>query len=504
MMSNVLAGVNVPNVVWSLSYEMIFYLLLTALFMARIHRPSSRYALVFGVAAVAIGGVLPQAYFTHNLFTPRAIAFVADLIVLAGLAFAVAMRGMPRMLGAILAAMVGLTLLAFNGTWVRPWQALSILSLMFAGTMLYRAERGDYPWRNAIAIAVAVLGLAIAAGLWHNHSVGPAGLLWDRQWICTLLLAGASFGAGLAFRRVRWPRFLTWLGLISYSVYLLHPQLITIFYHFRWLRHHKFWHQVAVDASFVAILVVLSSLTYLLVERPAQNAGRRLARRLDARFGPDRLPERKPMAREPALATGPRAAAELPGCLRHAGVMTPESSPLPAPRQPDPPYRVCLVCLGNICRSPMAETVLRAALAEAGLDGAVTVDSAGTGDWHVGDPMYRPARAALARRGYDGSAHRARQVQPSWLAGRDLVLAMDASNLAALRRMAGPAGRDRIRLFGEVGGLGGARAGAEIPDPYGGDDADFDHVLDLLGAAAPVVAARLAQLLEPDRPGAQA
>ncbi len=184
--------------------------------------------------------------------------------------------------------------------------------------------------------------------------------------------------------------------------------------------------------------------------------------------------------------------------------MTPESSPLPAPRQPDPPYRVCLVCLGNICRSPMAETVLRAALAEAGLDGAVTVDSAGTGDWHVGDPMYRPARAALARRGYDGSAHRARQVQPSWLAGRDLVLAMDASNLAALRRLAGPAGRDRIRLFGEVGGLDGAGAGAEIPDPYGGDDADFDHVLDLLGAAAPVVAARLTRLLQPERPGAQA
>jgi protein-tyrosine phosphatase len=132
------------------------------------------------------------------------------------------------------------------------------------------------------------------------------------------------------------------------------------------------------------------------------------------------------------------------------------------------------------------------------------VDSAGTGDWHVGEPMHPPARAALARRGYDGSAHRARQVEPSWLAGRDLVLAMDARNLAALRRMAGPGSNDRIRLFGEVGGLDGAAAGAEIPDPYGGDDADFDHVLDLLGAAAPVVAARLTQLLEPDRPGTQA
>jgi low molecular weight protein-tyrosine phosphatase len=150
----------------------------------------------------------------------------------------------------------------------------------------------------------------------------------------------------------------------------------------------------------------------------------------------------------------------------------------------------------------MAEEVLRASLAEAGLDGAVTLDSAGTGDWHVGEPMYQPARAALASRGYDGSAHRARQFRPSWLAERDLVLAMDARNLATLRRMAGTAERDRIRLFGEVGGL--SQDGAEIPDPYGGDAADFRYVLDLLAAAAPVIAARLAGLLDPGRSGAPA
>ena len=172
---------------------------------------------------------------------------------------------------------------------------------------------------------------------------------------------------------------------------------------------------------------------------------------------------------------------------------------LPSPREPGTPYRVCLVCLGNICRSPMAETVLRAELAAAGLDGAVVVDSAGTGDWHVGDAMDPGARAALARRGYDGSAHRARQFQPSWLARRDLILAMDARNLADLRRMArgsGVQGDGRIRLFGEVGGLTEA-GGGDIPDPWGGGADEFGHVLDLLGAAAPVIAARLARLLEP-------
>ena len=166
---------------------------------------------------------------------------------------------------------------------------------------------------------------------------------------------------------------------------------------------------------------------------------------------------------------------------------------LPSPREPGAPYRVCLVCLGNICRSPMAETVLRAELAAAGLDGAVVVDSAGTGDWHVGDAMDPGARTALASRGHDGSAHRARQFQPSWLPRRDLILAMDARNLADLRRMARGQDADRIRLFSEVGGLAEAR---DIPDPWGGGTDEFGHVLDLLGAAAPVIVARLARLLE--------
>jgi protein-tyrosine phosphatase len=175
----------------------------------------------------------------------------------------------------------------------------------------------------------------------------------------------------------------------------------------------------------------------------------------------------------------------------------PSAAELPSPREPGAPYRVCLVCLGNICRSPMAETVLRAELAAAGLDGAVVVDSAGTGDWHVGDTMDPDARAALAVRGRDGSAHRARQFQPSWLSRYDLILAMDSRNLADLRRMARAQGEatDRIRLFGEVGGLTdtGTR---DIPDPWGGGPDEFGHVLDLLGAAAPVIAARLARLLE--------
>jgi peptidoglycan/LPS O-acetylase OafA/YrhL len=314
MMSNVLGGQNLPNVVWSLSYEMIFYLLITALFIARVHKRSSWYALGFAVAAVAIGGLLPQAYFTHNLATPRLIALVADLAVLAGLALAVVLRGMSRLLGAAMAAVVAIALLAFNGGWIWPWEALSILALMFTGTMFYRAEQGQYPWPRAIAAGVSVFALTIAAGLWHSHAWGMsahAELLWERRWVSAFALAGLTFGAGLALRHVRWPRALTWLGLISYSVYLLHPLIIQSFHHFRWTRlHHPFWLQVLLAAAFLVILIAVSSLTYLFVERPMQSVGRRVGHWLDARFGPDRMPAQPPAAARPALARSSHPATE--------------------------------------------------------------------------------------------------------------------------------------------------------------------------------------------------
>jgi peptidoglycan/LPS O-acetylase OafA/YrhL len=314
MMSNVLAGQNLPNVVWSLSYEMVFYLLLTALFIARVHKRTSWYALGFAAAAVAIGGLLPQAYLTNNVGTPRLIALVADLAVIAGLAFAVVLRGMSRLLGAAIAAMVAIALLAFNGGWIWPWEALSILSLMFTGTMFYRAEQGQYPWRRAIAIGVSVLGLTIAAGLWHSHAWGMpahAELIWERRWFSAFLLAALTFGAGMAFRHVRWPRVLTWLGLISYSMYLLHPLVIEVYHHFPWTRqHHHFWQQVLLAAGLLAIVIALSSVTFLFVERPMQNVGRRLGRWLDTQFGPDRMPDTAPVPARPAMAAQGQPATE--------------------------------------------------------------------------------------------------------------------------------------------------------------------------------------------------
>jgi protein-tyrosine phosphatase len=177
----------------------------------------------------------------------------------------------------------------------------------------------------------------------------------------------------------------------------------------------------------------------------------------------------------------------------------PASGALPSPRQPFGTYKICLVCLGNICRSPMAEAVLRDVLARSGLAEVVTVESVGTGDWHVGERMFGPARAELARRGYDGSAHRARLIQPSWLAGYDLVAGMDRANVAALHRMAPDAetaGRIRLLRAFDPALRPDDPYGGDVPDPYGGSPDGYALAFDLVLAATTGLAGQLVELLD--------
>jgi len=132
--------------------------------------------------------------------------------------------------------------------------------------------------------------------------------------------------------------------------------------------------------------------------------------------------------------------------------------------------RVLIVCMGNICRSPTAEVVLRQRLAAGGLDGRVEVDSAGTGGWHAGQaPDARAQRHALLR-GYDLSRLRARRVVEEDFERFDLLLAMDEDNLADLQRLKPAGGGGELRLFAAV----------EVPDPYHGAAQGFENVLDLI------------------------
>jgi protein-tyrosine phosphatase len=143
--------------------------------------------------------------------------------------------------------------------------------------------------------------------------------------------------------------------------------------------------------------------------------------------------------------------------------------------------RILFVCMGNICRSPTAEGVFRRTIATRAPQLQVEIDSAGTHDYHMGDPPDRRAIAAALRRGIDLSQLRARVVGSEDFDRYDLILAMDSENLDELRRRAPAHRRDRIRLMMDFAPTSPSRA---VPDPYYGGAQGFEEVLDLLEEAA--------------------
>ncbi|MBV8037068.1 low molecular weight protein-tyrosine-phosphatase [Roseateles sp.] len=148
--------------------------------------------------------------------------------------------------------------------------------------------------------------------------------------------------------------------------------------------------------------------------------------------------------------------------------------------------RILFFCMGNICRSPTAEGVMRAKLAAAGLD--VEVDSAGTHGYHVGEPPDERSQAHAARRGYALGALRARKLIAADFSRFDLVLAMDEDNLANAQVLCPPAQRHRLKLLMDYA----PRAGRpHVPDPYYGGTAGFEEVLDLVEAACDGLVAAL-------------
>jgi peptidoglycan/LPS O-acetylase OafA/YrhL len=304
MLQSVLWASALPNVVWSLAYEMVFYLLLTALFLGRVHRRSGRYALVFAVAALALGRLLHPATLSHHLLTPGIVVTITDGLVLLGLVLALAGRGGTRTLGAALAAATGLLVIVFNGGYAAAWENLAIFALMFTGTLLYRAEAGEYPWRRALYVAILVFGFALVAVQWHT-SPEAMSFVAIRKTFNSLEFAGLTFAVAMLCRNKKAPRALAWLGVVSYSVYLLHPALIEVYSRVPWTRNENFVPmELLLVAVFITVLLACCALTHRLIEAPMQRLGRRVSARLDARFGPD--------APRPH-ATAPAPAAEFAG-----------------------------------------------------------------------------------------------------------------------------------------------------------------------------------------------
>lgn len=145
-------------------------------------------------------------------------------------------------------------------------------------------------------------------------------------------------------------------------------------------------------------------------------------------------------------------------------------------------FKVCFVCTGNICRSPMAEVVFNDLVAKAGLEHRIAVTSAGTGDWHVGEPADDRTINALAARGYNGSGHRARQFDPEWFSKLDLIVAFDRGQERILRTWA-LNDQDRSKVQPMLSFDSELAPLVDVPDPYYSDAALFDHVLGMVERA---------------------
>ncbi|MDG4788964.1 acyltransferase [Micromonospora sp. WMMD1102] len=273
MLQELLGTPNLLLVLWTLSYEMAFYLLVVALFTVRLNRGSTTVAALLAVLAavsVAAGLTLPASALSDRVGTGPLVA-VASVAMLVAICCASARPRPLRLFGALLGGVLALVLVLFNGT-VPMWEGLVILAVMFLGTAIYRAEHGQSDWRVVAGAAAVVLGCGVGSA----YAFGDGTQFTRRGWIAGFLLAMLTFGIGLALRHRRIPGWLTGLGTISYSVYLVHPALLAVTDGTigRWQQNNP-----VLEVAFYAVLIPLCVLTYRYVESPGQAWGRRLARR---------------------------------------------------------------------------------------------------------------------------------------------------------------------------------------------------------------------------------
>ncbi|QXJ26165.1 acyltransferase [Actinomadura graeca] len=278
MMQDLLGVPNVVNVLWTLSYEMVFYLLVTAMFLAGVHRASARVALGFGVAAAMLGVALPSALLASRW--PGGTILITALALAAGLAALASRRRAVRRAGIAVAPALALTLLVLDSR-IGGVESLCIIATMFAGTAVRGVQDGRLrPWPAAAMVALVPL-LSVLAGLrppaaWGARAGAQA---LGPDWSIAVAAAWLTFLAGLALRHRAMPRALVWLGLVSYSVYLLHPLAVQAV----WRAAGDPVGQPAIErlawgGVLVSGVLVAAGLAHRYVERPAQRLGRRLSR----------------------------------------------------------------------------------------------------------------------------------------------------------------------------------------------------------------------------------
>jgi peptidoglycan/LPS O-acetylase OafA/YrhL len=261
MLLDVVGVGGVADTMWTLSYEMVFYLLVTALFVTRQHERSGLFAVLFAAGSVIVGLLLAGAVLDGGW-----LAYASGAVFFAGLACVIS--GRFRTQAACVLGLMAVALLILGGRV--PWMGVAVLSVMFAGTAIQRWERGT----GGLWPVAATAALVALAPVWAIES----GWWWVEPdvWITTIVLAGVTFAGGMALRGRRVPRVLTWLGLISYSLYLVHHPLLKFFVEVSGdLRRSPLPLQLVMAVLAMTLVLVASALAYRFIEKPMQAFGRR-------------------------------------------------------------------------------------------------------------------------------------------------------------------------------------------------------------------------------------
>ncbi|WP_329386288.1 acyltransferase [Streptomyces sp. NBC_01351] len=305
MLQDMMGVTNGLGVLWTLTFEMVFYYFVTALFALGWHRKSAGLAVGFAAVALVLGGWIALGTLSVDPASTRHLVLACATVVV--MAMACIMTGKPALakIGGLLLGGLGLVLITLNSR-AAAFETMMIFATMFAGTVLYRWEHGQIERTQAILTCGFVVTCGFLTGYMYNHGQ----TLWRTftgswmAWSFAYVAAWAVFIAGMLLRKRRFPRWLSWLGAISFSLYLLHNPVI----------HGMHWMldgrdpiesrtgQVVLFAGFMAVLVGVSWLSYRLVELPFQNLGRRVLKSVSRRF-----PQEAPSPTQDGTGTPPAA-----------------------------------------------------------------------------------------------------------------------------------------------------------------------------------------------------
>jgi peptidoglycan/LPS O-acetylase OafA/YrhL len=297
MLPHLLGVPLVTPVFWTLTFEMTFYLLVSALFALRLHRTGGAVAVLLAATAVLTAPLAPRLL-SGTPSDARAVTIAVAVGLAVGLPAIACGRRWAVLGGAVLLAAIAGTLLALDQDPAHVWDGLLIVAVMFVGTTIYRAQHRQAGRWQAGAVAAAVSAALLFTWYAELDALGAPTATYRTRSVVTLLVFGGVFALGLLTRRLRTPRPLAWLGRVSYSVYLVHfvliqllsPALTPLGARLPAVAH------VPVALAFLGLLLSLSWLTHRYVEVPGQRLGRRTARWMTARWGSDAAPPRRAAA----------------------------------------------------------------------------------------------------------------------------------------------------------------------------------------------------------------